>query len=86
VLNILLPKNSESFLEIQRYQTMSKLALHHMEYRWFSYNKNEEVQISYLSYFVGLLHHHVVDLDNFSVEAEQHVLHLNALLIDEFQV
>ena len=64
---------------------MSKHAQHHMEHRWFPHNKNEEVQNGYLSYFVNLDPHHVVALVNSSVEAIQHVLPLNVLLIDEFQ-
>ena len=37
----------------------NKHAQHHMEHRWFPHNKNEEVQNSYLSYFVNLDPHHV---------------------------
>jgi hypothetical protein len=85
VLDILLPGNSGYVLEIQICQTMSKHALHHMEHRGFPHNKNEEVQNSYLSYFVNLHPHHVVALVNSSVEANQHVLPLNILLIDKFQ-
>src|SRR6202034_4551458 len=70
-------------LEIQLCQTMSKHAQHHMEHRWFP---NEEVQNGYLSYFVNLDPHHVVPLVDSSVEAIQHVLPLNILLINEFQV
>jgi hypothetical protein len=64
---------------------MSKHALHHMEHIWFLHNKNEEVQNSYLSCFLDLDPHHVVALVDSSVEANQHVLPLNVLLIDEFQ-
>jgi len=85
MLDILPPKNSEYLLEIQVCQTMPKHALHHMEHRWFPHNKNEEEQNSYLFYFVNVHHHHVVALVGFSVEANQDALHLNALLIDEFQ-
>src|ERR1700728_500594 len=86
VLNILYPGNSGYVLEIQLCQTMSKHAQHHMEHRWFPHNKNEEVQNGYFSYFVGLDPHHVVALVDSSVEAIQHILPLNVLLIDEFQV
>ena len=85
VLDILLPGNSGYVLEIQLYQIMSKHALHHMEHRWFSHNKNKEVQNSYLLYFVNLHSHHVVVLVDSSVKAIQHVLPLNALLINESQ-
>ena len=50
-----------------------------------STHKNKEVQNSYLSYFVDLHPHHVVVLVDSSVEANQHALPLNVLLIDEFQ-
>ena len=56
-----------------------------MEHRGFPHNKNEEVQNNCLSYFLNLHPYHVVALVNFSVEAIQHVLPLNILLIDEFQ-
>ena len=49
-----------------------------------STQKNEEVQNGYLSYFVNLDPHHVVALVDSSVEAIQHVLPLNILLINEF--
>ena len=56
-----------------------------MEHRGFPHNKNKEVQNNCLSYFLNLHPHHVVALVNFSVEAIQHVLPLNILLIVEFQ-
>jgi hypothetical protein len=64
---------------------MSKYAQHHMEHRGFPHNKNEEVHNDCLSYFLNLHPHHVVALVNSSVEAIQHVLPLNVLLIDESQ-
>jgi hypothetical protein len=65
---------------------MSKHAQHHMEHRWFPHNKNEEIQNSYILFSVNLHPHYVVALVDFFVEANQHVLPLNILLIDEFQV
>jgi hypothetical protein len=56
-----------------------------MEHRWFPHNKNKEVQNSYLFYFVNFHPHHVVALVYSSVEAIQHVLPLNVLLINESQ-
>jgi hypothetical protein len=56
-----------------------------MEHRGFPHNKNEEVQNNCLSYFLDLHPHHVVALVDSFVEAIQHVLPLNALLIDKFQ-
>jgi hypothetical protein len=72
VLDILPPKNSKYLFMILLCQTM--------------YYKNGEVQNSYLSYIQDLYHHHVVAPVCFSVEANQHALPLNILLINKFQV
>jgi len=82
---MLLPEIPGFVLGIQICQTMSKHAQHHMEHKGFPHNKNEEVQNNCPSSFLEFHPHHVVAIVKSSVEAIQHVLPLNVLLIDEFQ-